>query len=138
MPFPCTFVHTLIFSLTHIHQCYLKLLLNLQYLFHVSICFALIPAVAYRLLHRFFRDSSISDNTSSNSFQVSMLLPMRLHILFSLREKCPNRTFFWSVFSRIRIKYVEIRSISPYSVRMRENMDQKKHGIWTLFTQCLC
>ena len=26
--------------------------------------------------------------------------------------------------------------ILPYSVRMRENMDQKKFHIWTLFTQC--
>ena len=28
-----------------------------------------------------------------------------------------------------------IRSISPYSVRMRENTDQEKLRIWTLFTQ---
>ena len=37
------------------------------------------------------------------------------------------RSFLWSVFSRIRSK-------SPYSVRMRENADQKKFRIWTLFT----
>ena len=30
----------------------------------------------------------------------------------------------------------EILHISPYSVRMRENTDQKKLRIWTLFTQC--
>ena len=35
------------------------------------------------------------------------------------------RTFFWSVFSRIQTEYEEIRSISPYSVRIRENTDQK-------------
>ena len=45
------------------------------------------------------------------------------------------RSFFWSVFSRIRAEYEEIRSISPYSVWMRENTDQKKLRIWTLFTQ---
>ena len=28
--------------------------------------------------------------------------------------------------------------ISPYSVRMRENTDQKNLRIWTLFTQCHC
>ena len=39
------------------------------------------------------------------------------------------RSFFWSVFSRIRTEYGEIRS-------MRENTDQKKPCIWTLFTQC--
>ena len=45
------------------------------------------------------------------------------------------RSFFWSVFSRIRNEYREIRSISLYSVRMPENTDQKKLRIWTLFTQ---
>ena len=48
---------------------------------------------------------------------------------FTLREKCPNTEFFWSVFSHIR-------TISPYSVRKRENTDQKKLHIWTLFMQC--
>ena len=42
---------------------------------------------------------------------------------------------FWSTFSHIRTEYGEMRSISPYSVRMPENADQKKHRIWTLFTQ---
>ena len=51
--------------------------------------------------------------------------------------KCVQiRSFFWSVFSRIRTDHGEIRSISPYSVRVRENTDQRKHRIWTLFTQC--
>ena len=43
------------------------------------------------------------------------------------------RSFFWYVFSRICTEYGEIRSISPYSVQMRENTDQKKLRIWTLF-----
>ena len=47
------------------------------------------------------------------------------------------RSFFWSLFSRIRTEYGEIRSISPYSVRMRENADQKKLHIRTFFTQWL-
>ena len=42
-----------------------------------------------------------------------------------LREKCPHAEFFWSVFSRIWIKYAEIPSIPPYSVRVREKKDQK-------------
>ena len=45
------------------------------------------------------------------------------------------RSFFWFVFSCIWTERREIRSISPYSVRMRENTDQKKLRIWTLFTQ---
>ena len=47
------------------------------------------------------------------------------------------RSFFWSAISRIQTEYGEIRNISPCSVRMRENMDQKKLRIWTLFTHCL-
>ena len=47
------------------------------------------------------------------------------------------RSFSWSVFSRIRTEYWEILGISPYSLRMRENMDQKELRIWTLFRQFL-
>ena len=35
------------------------------------------------------------------------------------------RSYFWSLFSRIRTEYREILCISPYSVRMQENTDQK-------------
>ena len=34
------------------------------------------------------------------------------------------------------VKSVQILCISPYWVRIRENMDQKILRIWTLFTQC--
>ena len=56
------------------------------------------------------------------------LVPLRLHEYFPITE------FFWSVFSHIRSEYGEKRSISPYSVRIRENTYQKKLRIWTLFT----
>ena len=42
-----------------------------------------------------------------------------------LRKKGPYSDFFWSVFFRIQTEYGELQSISPYSVRMRENTDQK-------------
>ena len=44
-------------------------------------------------------------------------------------------SFFWSVFSRIWNEYGDLQSKSPYSVQIRENTDQKKLPIWTLFTQ---
>ena len=46
---------------------------------------------------------------------------------FSLSEKCPFSEFFWSVFCCIRfgLNTERWRSISLYSVRMRENADQK-------------
>ena len=43
----------------------------------------------------------------------------------TLLEKCPYSEFFLSVFSRLRPEYEEILCIFPYSVSMRENMDQK-------------
>ena len=55
----------------------------------------------------------------------------------SLYEMCRNTEFFWFVFSRIWTEYKKIRSISPYSVRMWENTNQKKLRIRTLFTQCI-
>ena len=42
----------------------------------------------------------------------------------TLRRKGPYLELFLSAFSHIRTEYGEIRSISPYSVIMRENADQ--------------
>ena len=64
-----------------------------------------------------------------------IMLNMRM---IALCEKCPNTEFFWSVFSHIQTEYGEILHISPYSVRMQKNKDQKELRIWTLFTQCRC
>ena len=55
----------------------------------------------------------------------------------SLREKCPNTEFFLVRISRHSDWRRGDPSIYPYSVRMRENTDQKKLRIWTLFTQCI-
>ena len=53
------------------------------------------------------------------------------HYWFPLREKCANTEFFLVCI----FPYLDwIRSKSPYSVWMRENKDQKKPRIWTLFT----
>ena len=51
-------------------------------------------------------------------------------VFIILREKCSYSEFFWSIFYRIRTEYGEILRISPYSVRMLENTDQKnyEHG----------
>ena len=46
-------------------------------------------------------------------------------LMSSLCEKCPKTEFFWSVFSRIWTEYGDLLYISPYSVQMRENKDQK-------------
>ena len=46
--------------------------------------------------------------------------------MHSLREKRPNTEFLWSAFSSIWTEYGGLRSKSPYSVRIRENTDQKK------------
>ena len=43
-----------------------------------------------------------------------------------LREKCPKRSFFWSVFPRIRTEKGEILRISPYSVSLRIQSERWK------------
>ena len=50
----------------------------------------------------------------------------RFHNIYSiaLRKKCPYSKLFWSIFSRIRTEYGDIRSISSFSVRIRENTKQ--------------
>ena len=58
-----------------------------------------------------------------------------INLQLTLREKCPNTDFFWSVFSDIWTEYEflrmwtengDLRGKSPYSVRILENTDQKK------------
>ena len=49
-----------------------------------------------------------------------------------LREKCPNKEFF---LVRIFPYSRWTRKFKEYSERVRENTDQKKLGIWPLFTQ---
>ena len=54
----------------------------------------------------------------------------------TLRKKFPSLELFWSGFFRIRNEYGEIQSISPYSVRMRENADQNNSECGHFFTKC--
>ena len=49
--------------------------------------------------------------------------PLVDHYKLHYAKSVQIRSFFWS------------GSISPYSVRMQENTDQKKLRVWTLFTQ---
>ena len=49
------------------------------------------------------------------------------------------RSFFWSWFSRnwTEYGYGEMRSISPYSVRMRK-IRTRKNSVFRHFTECIC
>ena len=53
---------------------------------------------------------------------ITVQVSLVLH--FALCENGPFLELFWSAFSHIRTEYEEVRSISPYSVRKRENVDQ--------------
>ena len=61
------------------------------------------------------------------SYYLVMLVPMNLFAQLppTLRENCPYSELFWSVFPRIRTEYGKIQSIYSFSIRMRENTDQK-------------
>ena len=52
------------------------------------------------------------------------LSPISFHCA-SLCEKCPYSEFFWSIFPCIWTEYRKILRISPYLIRIRENMDKK-------------
>ena len=55
---------------------------------------------------------------------------------FTQYERCPNTKFFLvRIFRHSDLTFSP--SIFPYSVRMQENVEQKKLRIWTLFTQRL-
>ena len=59
----------------------------------------------------------------------------------ALREKYPYSEFFLQVFSCNRHEYGEIPCISPHSVRMRENTNQKnsEYGHFhAVKNRCLC
>ena len=49
---------------------------------------------------------------------------LKILVTITLRKKYPYSELFYSVYSRIRIEYGEIQSITSYSVQMRENTDQ--------------
>ena len=65
-------------------------------------------------------------------FSSSLLQDWYISIICNgyLREKYLYLEFFWPVFSHVRTEYGEILNISPYSIRMQENKDQKssKYG----------
>ena len=82
------------------------------------------------------------DAVAPNTFPPPLLLKiilvfsglvLHLSYNFSLHENCPFTEFF---LVRIFPHSDWILRTSPYSVRKRENTDQKKLRIWTLFTQC--
>ena len=82
-------------------------------------------------VHAFAAKTSFSFEYSVKVYEFIAFIFYQVHCV-----KCVQiRSFFWSVYSRIRTEHLRIRRISPYSVRMRDNTDQKKIRIWTLFTQ---
>ena len=58
-------------------------------------------------------------------------------LIFLCLLSLQTESFFWSAFSHISIKYKDILlCYSPNLILVRENTDQKKLLIWTLYTQC--
>ena len=58
----------------------------------------------------------------------------RQYSQYTLRKKCRISELSWSLFPRIWTEYREIRSVSSYSVRMRENMDEN-YSEYRLFSR---
>ena len=80
-------------------------------MFHYDYCYMMGKEFAEFL--KIFWDLVIWRLSFFEEFNILGLLFIASYIKFakySLREKCPNTEFFWSVFSRILTEYGEIRS----------------------------
>ena len=71
---------------------------------------------------------------SMNSWSIEAISHSMFRFLHCVKS-AKIRSFFWSVFSHIRNDHGDLRSKSPFSVRIWKNTDQNKLRIWTLFTQ---
>ena len=69
------------------------------------------------------------------SKSTSKIFSIKAMNLFHCVKSLQIRSIFWFVFSSIRTECGDLRSKSPYSVRIKGNTDQKKLRIWTRFTQ---
>ena len=58
----------------------------------------------------------------SSVLTLALVEPYNNHCLKSVQIQ----SFFWSLFSCIWTEYRDLRSISPYSIRMQENADRKR------------
>ena len=60
-------------------------------------------------------------------------------IIINNKDHCVKciqiRSYRWSAISCIWTKYGDLRSKSPYLVRIQENTDRRKLHTWTFFTQ---
>ena len=68
-----------------------------------------------------YRTGTLAGNGLSTNIYLTHTLSVLIGLKTlssTLRKKCPYSELFWSIFSRTRTEYGEIRSISPYSVRM--------------------
>ena len=82
--------------------------------------------------------SALSDITNHNILDKSGLIVTQFRgftVTLWESQKYPNTEFFLVRISHIRSEYGKILRASPYSVRMRENTDQKKLRTSTIFTQ---
>ena len=69
----------------------------------------------------YFCYEKVHRRTTRTAIVSYLLKTVTLFRLISTAWNVQIRSFCWSVFSRIRTEYGKIRSISPYSVQMREN-----------------
>ena len=133
-----TFFETYIITLSH----YFKILMfSLQGQMHIF--FIRADAYLKSISYRYFKKNSRWCNfpLENNLIHWNKDLLMNQHSIILSHYHCVKsiqiRIFFWSVFSCIWAECGELRSKSPYLVRIQENRDQKKLRIWTLFTQCM-
>ena len=76
----------------------------------------------------------ILTKTEKNAFVIGRVTQYVLIKACHCMKSVQIRSFFYSIFFSVFGLNTEIYSVNQ--VRIRENTDQKKLRIWTLFTQC--
>ena len=59
---------------------------------------------------------------------------LSLHISYTLRKMCPYSEFFWSLFSRIRTGYGEIRRIQSECGKIRTRITPNMGNIYAVYS----
>ena len=78
-----------------------------------------------KLVYRHFLQTNFHRNCIVCHVSKTKIIDKSYSVTISLHEKSPYLECFWSVFSRIWTAYGEILRTFPYSVRVRQNTDQK-------------
>ena len=103
--------------------------LNLSYSQpYLSLTKILLPLFQTFFLTRSFKNIEIKNTSIINWLPWASVLVQKITLAFTLRGNCLYAEFLWSVFSRIRTEYGEIRSYFYTTLNWVELLDKNGRG----------